>query len=523
MADNKTDIILFVGAGFSKPAGVPLMNEFVSLFENRLREKGDSYHKYFLLIKKYMTTAGTADIDLEILMDILYRLASGNTVEMSAWQEKEGFSEFNEEIRKTTKLELENLIREKCIIDPKTKLDAYYPLNDIFNAVKPLDIFSVNYDDVLEVFCYKNKYRLEDGFALYWDPTRFDNLDGVDVRLLKLHGSVLWYRTVEGAFYKVLQRVPQEYNTLITGEELEQLIAYPVTGKPIHVAPLAYAMNELRNRLEEVSQCIIIGYSMRDQHIQDIFIEVLKRNDKLKLILVNPDPFTILKNNIKHEALKRSIIPAAFRTEEIFQNNKILTISSFVRKTTERPYFEAMKNPLKSAQEYFGALNYRYALELVKEPLFWQIYSGYNLRNVDFLNILAGLIYSHMVGRFSSDKTLEKEAFDLIEQLLQKTASSIKERYDFQIFFERSIRANEWVQNYLQGKFKNKVEEITKMRISILKMGLTEMGKTKDINELKKIAESRMTILLKFNNGPIIPYDDGDFHWLFNNGEITGG
>ena len=515
MSDNKTDTIIFIGAGFSKDAGVPLMSEFVVFFEERLKNKGSDYHNYFLTIKKYMTeTTRTADIDLEKLMDILYRLADGNTVEMSAWQEKNELTAFDPDIRKDTKSELENLIREKCIIDPEVKLDDYSPLNDIFKAVKPLDIFSVNYDDVLEVFCYKNKYTLEDGFALYWDPTRFDNLDGIDVRLLKLHGSVLWYRTEEGAFYKVLLKVPPEYNKLVTGEKLEQLIAYPVAGKPIHVAPLAYAMNELRKRLEEVSQCIIIGYSMRDNHIIDIFIEALRRNDKLRIILVNPDPFSILKQ-IENKALLRSIIPASFETKEVLHTNKILTISRFVRKIAERPLFESIKNPFKAAQEYFDALDYKNAMKFIKNPAFWQSYGNYNLRNVEFQNILAGLTYTHMVGKFTSDTKLEKEAFDLIEETLRKTARLINEPQDSQIFFEKSIRANEWVRQNLQGAFKEEVEAIVKMRILVAQAAISELKETDSISEHAKIVERHATILFKWTPEPIVPFDDDDYSWIY--------
>lgn len=510
------DVILFIGAGFSKSAGVPLMSEFVILFEERLKQKGDNYHKYLLIIKKYMIEI-TKDnqIDLEVLMDILYRLADGDTVDMAAWKEQNEITAFGPEIRKNTKIELENLIREKCIINPDIKLDNYFPLNDIFKAIKPLDIFSVNYDDVLEVFCYKNKYNIEDGFALYWDATKFDNLENIDVKLLKLHGSVLWYRTQEGAFYKVLLKVPQEYNKLITGEQLEQLLAYPVAGKPIHVAPLAYAMNELRKRLEVASQCIIIGYSMRDKHIIDIFIEALRRNDELKLILVNPDPFEILKN-LKHEALLRSIIPVAFKTEEILHANKLLRISGLVKAISKRPFFEAIKNPFKAAQEYFEVLDYENAMKLIKEPSFWQSYSDHTLRNVEFLNILSGLTYTHMVGKFTLNPKLEKEAFDLIEETLRKTARLIKEpQQDAQIFFERSIQANKWVQDNLQGVFKEKVETITKMRINVSGHAITELKKTNILSEQMKIIERFATILFKWTTDPIIPYDDDDYSWIF--------
>jgi len=515
MSNNAPDIIFLIGAGFSKPAGVPLMSKFVTLFEERLKSKGNDYHNYFLTIKKYMTEVSeNKDIDLEKLMDILYRLTNGNTVEMSTWQEKDEVVAFDQEIRENTKYELENLIREKCIIDPDTRLDDYSPLNDIFKAIKPLDIFSVNYDDVLDVFCYKNKYTLEDGFALYWDPTRFNDLDRIDIRLLKLHGSVLWYRTKEGAFYKVLLKVPREYNKLITGEQLEQLIAYPVAGKPIHVAPLAYAMNELRKRLEEVSQCFIVGYSMRDKHLIDIFIEALRRNEKLKIILVNPNPFEILKN-LEHEALLRSIIPVAFKTEEILHANKLLRISGSVKAISKHPFFEAIKNPFKATQEYFEALDYENAMKLIKEPSFWQSYSNYNLPNVEFLNILAGLTYTHMIGKFTLNPKLEKEAFDLIKEILRKTARFIKEPQDAQIFFERCMQANRLVQDNLQGTFKEKVETITKMRINVSKHAITELKKTNILSEQMKIIERFATILFKWTTDPIIPYDDDNYSWIF--------
>ena len=131
------DVILFVGAGFSKPAGVPLMTEFVDEFVDKLKNKGNNYLNYFNTIKKMMTkTCGQDQPDLEILMDILYKLAQSDTLEMSAWKENDELASFNEEIRNTTRIELENLIREKCVIDPKTKLDDYSTLELILHINK---------------------------------------------------------------------------------------------------------------------------------------------------------------------------------------------------------------------------------------------------------------------------------------------------------------------------------------------------------------------------------------------------
>jgi hypothetical protein len=523
MPNNTPNVIFFIGAGFSKPAGVPLMTEFVTEFADKLKNKGTNYINYFNTIKKMMAqTSGQDQPDLEILMDILYRLAQGDTLEMSAWKENDELASFNEEIRNTTRIELENLIREKCVIDPKTKLEGYSPLNEIFKAIKPLDIFSVNYDDVLEVFCYKNKYTLEDGFALYWDPKRFADLDRIDVRLFKVHGSVLWYRTKEGAFYKVLLDVPSQYNKLITGEQLEQLIAYPVAGKPIHVAPLAYTMNELRKRLEEVSQCIIIGYSMRDKHILDIFVESLRRNERLKIILVSPDPFSILKT-IKHEALLRSITPAFFKTEEILHENKLLRISNFVKIASEQPLFESMKIPLKAAQEYFQALDYQTALMLVKTERFWRDCEGISARHLDYPNILAGLSYSQMIGQFTDNQTLRDDASNLIVKFFQSIAKKSKrEYYDLYSLLDKGIQANKWAGEYLQGNIHEKVENIVRIRTNVLKNAISEIERNKDqpIEQQKKIVQRYSTILFKWSTEPVAYYDDDISNWLFgNNGD----
>jgi hypothetical protein len=514
MPNNVPDVIFFIGAGFSKPAGVPLMTEFVSLFEERLKSKGKGYHNYFLTIKKFMAkTSSSNRPDLEVLMDILYRLADGNTVEMSTWQEKVEFTAFDQEIRKDTKSELENLIREKCIINPDTKLDDISPLNDIFKAIKPLDIFSVNYDDVLEVFCYKNKYTLEDGFALYWDPTRFDDLDRIDVRLLKLHGSVLWYRTEEGAYYKVLLKVPREYNKLVTGEQLEQLIAYPIAGKPIHVAPLAYAMNELRKRLEEVSQCIIIGYSMRDKHLIDIFIEALRRNERLKLILVNPNPFKILKD-LKHKALIRAIIPAAFKTNEILYKNKLLRISGLVKIISERPFFEAMKNPLKAAQEYFEALDYENAFRLMKIPESKQYYNNIMVRDLSYSKLLAGLFYVRVISRYIEDELLENEVRDFIISFLRKVVQTINWDNEARLFLGRSKDALLWVIDNLQGSVSKMAHEFADGKISELDCALEKLESFKDVEETKKFISKICLSLIKWTNERIW-LDRKQHTWLF--------
>jgi len=190
MPNNALDVIFLVGAGFSKPAYVPLMSEFVVQFEERMKGIGKKHYGYFYAVKDMMLEASDKkQVDLEILMDILQKLAQANALEMSAWREKRVISKFKREIRLDVKNGLEELIRLKCVIDPDTDLKYLEPIIR-FTESSTLDIFSVNYDDVVEVFCHQYQYNLEDGFALYWEPERFQR-ENVHIHLFKLHGSVL--------------------------------------------------------------------------------------------------------------------------------------------------------------------------------------------------------------------------------------------------------------------------------------------------------------------------------------------
>ena len=317
MSKSQIEVIYLIGAGFSKPAGVPLMCEFVNKFEDILKRKDKNLFQYFVVLKEAMATAegcklNEYKVDLEKLMDILQRLAQGDSAEMAAWAERDSFSAFDRKIRIEVLGELERLIRRDCIIDPgSANLKYLEPLSDLMWGDKPLTLFSLNYDDVIEVFCHQYKYNLEDGFALYWEPERF-NKPGTHIQLFKLHGSVLWYKTDQGSFYKILLDIPEGDYRLVSGEKLKSLIAYPVAGKPIHVAPLAFGMSEFRRSLESADQCVVIGYSLRDEHIQDILIESCRRNPRLRIIVACPNPFNILTGTIRNQVLERAIIPAAF-------------------------------------------------------------------------------------------------------------------------------------------------------------------------------------------------------------------
>jgi len=57
-----------------------------------------------------------------------------------------------------------------------------------------MEVFTVNYDIVVELLCDLDNVPYSDGFQLNWQPSDFER-DGVRVRLHKLHGSVTWFES----------------------------------------------------------------------------------------------------------------------------------------------------------------------------------------------------------------------------------------------------------------------------------------------------------------------------------------
>jgi hypothetical protein len=73
------------------------------------------------------------------------------------------------------------------------------PLREWLLVNEPLDIFSLNYDTVVEQFCKSDGIPCTDGFSQRgeWQPDLYYRADS-GVRLWKLHGSVNWTSSESG-------------------------------------------------------------------------------------------------------------------------------------------------------------------------------------------------------------------------------------------------------------------------------------------------------------------------------------
>jgi len=341
MEDEETNdvenkgIIFFLGAGASVTAGVPDTESFISGnegFKKKIEDEGSEEEKKALqailkileknkkeISQKYRELARQSKdkkeseeieriknkkekfekIDVELVLETLYKL-NNREVEILPDFYDENTLKFKkkEENLKSLEKKLRRFIREKTIVS-EDKIDYLAPLKEFIGKYKTLDIFSVNYDTCIEQFCKGYDLRYTDGFELYWYPELFDDSD-YDVKLYKIHGSVMWYLTDRGTYVKIpIASKEKDEIELITGETAKTLMVYPMGGKWEYAEPLLELIRRLHGRLEKANVCIVIGYSFRDDYIRRIFFEAARTNKDLILFLIAPDAGRIYDDKLK--------------------------------------------------------------------------------------------------------------------------------------------------------------------------------------------------------------------------------
>lgn len=104
-------------------------------------------------------------------------------------------------------------------------------------------------------------------------------LEGV-FHLCKLHGSVNWARTKDGAIEVKAQPDPDE-----------ACIIYPATGKyrQSYVQPHLELVSQYLAALREPNTCIIVvGFGFNDDHLAEPIISAVQSNPHLRLVVVDP-------------------------------------------------------------------------------------------------------------------------------------------------------------------------------------------------------------------------------------------
>lgn len=378
-ADPKSsDIVFFLGAGASVKAGVPTTFSFVDEYVESIEEvtKKDTIEKIIKTLERWKKER----IDIELLLETLTKLSakdqepllsfySGGTFILKGYFEK--YPLIND---------LKNFIKSKAIIKSEEKIRYLEPFRDLIEESRPLDIISVNYDTCIEQFCNLFRLTYQDGFDVYWNPAVFQEKQ-TDIRLYKIHGSVMWYQSDRSAYMKLPVMAKESQIRLITGEKAENLMLYPMR-KWDFAEPLLELLVKMKDLLESESckLLIVIGYSFRDDHIVRILFDAARKNKDMKLILIDPHALEIYQSKLKYydivEKIPSSLNERVICLPYFFENIFPFIKNRYLRKLREgfalevnqhKNKLEGMKPDLGACLQCFADAEYIEKIEIILE------------------------------------------------------------------------------------------------------------------------------------------------------------
>ena len=320
MSTNVSDVIFFLGAGASVKADVPDTYAFVKKFRDSIQEH--SQRKTIDEVINILEEWKKSKIDIELLLETLMKLDTKEQEPLPQFYKGARFRLVGSSAKTPIINSLKDFIKSKAIVNEE-KVKYLEPLLEFQH---PIDIISVNYDICIEQFCNIYKLTYQDGFDVYWNPKVFE-LEDTDVRLYKLHGSVIWYRSDRGGYLKLPVMEKSSKIQLITGESAESLMLYPIQ-KWEYAEPLLELLLLVKRKLESSNTkfIVVVGYSFRDDYLKKMFWDIARKNRALNLILVDPNAYQIYLEKLKYydsrkkkrSSLDGRVICLPYEFEKIF-------------------------------------------------------------------------------------------------------------------------------------------------------------------------------------------------------------
>lgn len=332
-------VILFLGAGASRPFGIPTMPEFIEIFDKAMKKNR--------LYNELKNGFGKESFDLEVLMTILedmskdtkelFRTISPQTSAFLLNKMDEGGFTLHDLLPNTNtakKLlsELKGIIRKECFKAVQNNaneiLSVYDELfgylrgiigTEVGARVMPgfhragdgrleypryLKVFTTNYDTCIETFLHRHQVVFAQGIAPRYGYNVFDVDSFIEkegsVEVFKLHGSVDLFR--KNGEIRQLPAYTSDGLTFLGEEFGEELMRYPTEfGGYRHVieSPYLELFRLFRDRLKSDFQSLwlLIGSSFRDVTICSIMNDVLRLGERGRnplIILVNPNARMII-------------------------------------------------------------------------------------------------------------------------------------------------------------------------------------------------------------------------------------
>lgn len=153
------------------------------------------------------------------------------------------------------------------------------------NGTDELQVFTTNYDTVIEEYCNETNRGLVNGFNTYHHLNKHWNDEWTagaanSVYLTKLHGSINWHKDADGEIV--------ETGGIEQRDVSNDIMIIPTEGtKRYDNEPFSALMKRFEAEIKKVDVLLVIGFSYRDEEIARIIRDRVR--DGMALISVSPN------------------------------------------------------------------------------------------------------------------------------------------------------------------------------------------------------------------------------------------
>jgi SIR2-like domain len=324
--------VLFLGAGASKAVDIDDLSGLTIKVNNKIERTYAQYHDLSKHIVDTLVKANKSskfffnkrEIDIEVLFSVLNALTNHTSklkdlgpyaIYIDQLRKKklpyEGFT--SDRIEKIRSI-VEEVITESCTKFSHDKAIKCY--RDLFECEKELrhryvnalgnlsrisiftPVVTTNYDLVLEELRDDLEQEFSTGFKkeseeresyLQIEEIMRCEIPQHNLQYLKLHGSINWW--IRDRDKKVVQR---DSATSLTREKYkDRLMVYPVYEKYISRNPYFALYCYFRRILYYHDLIVVIGFSFRDQSINNALGDVLINRPESRIVIINKNPNSI--------------------------------------------------------------------------------------------------------------------------------------------------------------------------------------------------------------------------------------
>lgn len=343
MSAQGSSVVVLLGAGASKDAGLPLALELTGELAKYLQERGDSAALEALnLIIGGLSFQGKVygegrapQHDIETVLRVAQQLARRNEQPLAtyvgSWHPAlERLAPNGEGVVFESLTDIAEEVIHDCLRAPEVKskfkyLEELWEIGFDIGERNPPRVFTLNYDLLLELALEHHDRGFTTGFSDgVWSSVEFD--EPARMRIYKLHGSFGWFRHEQtGVLYdrdKALDRVDITFESAGTRDE----VIFATDNKLRALQPFLWMFNEFDNSVASCRFVVTVGYGFNDEHINQIISNGMSVDESRHLIVVGPG----LTEAILDKAPGFSIKPQ--RTHFILKGAKETLQGDLVRK-----------------------------------------------------------------------------------------------------------------------------------------------------------------------------------------------